>query len=569
MKHHLAFVLFFAAACRDSSSSPSFVAPPVTDLGLATGFLQHDGDLWGIVVSEAQQGNTDLNSDGDALDFVLHTLDLATGALVNRELALGGGLPCCVPFLTLHGSLVLFGVSEADQGGTDLDGDGDAFDTVLHVIDTRTGTTTNVDLAADPAGVEANVLVDDDFVGFLVSEQAQGEQDLDGDGSTVGEVLHVYDARTRTTTNVGRSRSGPLAVHDAVFAYTVSETLLHDLTGDGDELDGYVQEVYDARTGTRTNLRLATEGLEPLFAGGDWLFLVSEIEQGTDMNGDGDARDGVYFTYDPRLGALTPLDLGDSWVYPLNAEAGDEQVALTLNENGVDHNGDGDGVDYYMVVLDPLTGSAFDTHQAVDPDTSGPSPSWLGHELGFLVSESAQGFSDLNGDGDQVDYVAHVLDTHSGRITNLRQDAAIIQAAGGRLQLTRFEIEAGVDWNRDGDRFDRVLFLWDPRGGTSNTHIASSFVALDATADLVLLDVDENDEGRDLNQDGDRFDDVYVLHDAHTHLNASLGLALGIVGAGGGLSPAGRGLFSVYEPAQGTDLNGDGDMDDAVLHVIP
>ena len=46
--------------------------------------------------------------------------------------------------------LVAFTVSEADHGATDLNGDGDALDNVLHVLDLLTGVTKSTGRSAVP-----------------------------------------------------------------------------------------------------------------------------------------------------------------------------------------------------------------------------------------------------------------------------------------------------------------------------------------------------------------------------------------------------------------------------------
>src|SRR5262245_34958906 len=87
-----------------------------------------------FAVSEPDQG-ADLNGDGDKEDFVLHVRRAADGAVINLGLAVqdvagsGGRLGIS----SVSGDLVAFAVGEQAQGGTDLNGDGDTNDFVLHV----------------------------------------------------------------------------------------------------------------------------------------------------------------------------------------------------------------------------------------------------------------------------------------------------------------------------------------------------------------------------------------------------------------------------------------------------
>src|SRR5690242_1018974 len=65
--------------------------------------------------SESHQAMSDLNGDTEANDQVLHVVDLASGIATNIMLDASGPLAC-------GGDLFAFGVSEANQGigGTDL-----------------------------------------------------------------------------------------------------------------------------------------------------------------------------------------------------------------------------------------------------------------------------------------------------------------------------------------------------------------------------------------------------------------------------------------------------------------
>jgi Tol biopolymer transport system component len=80
-------------------------------------------------------------------------------------------------------------VSEDAEGHTDLNGDRDADDLVVetHPVDTAGGWT-NLGQAADRVDVAG------DIVAFTTPEAAQGNRDLNGDGDTTDRVLQVYDA---------------------------------------------------------------------------------------------------------------------------------------------------------------------------------------------------------------------------------------------------------------------------------------------------------------------------------------------------------------------------------------
>jgi hypothetical protein len=93
-------------------------------------------------------------------------------------------------------------VSESAQGASDLNNDGDTTDGVLHLYDAATGTTENVGLAAAP-----RVYDDGRFVSFAIPEVEQSARDLNGDGDTRDTVLHVLDTGNGSVANVGRAVS--------------------------------------------------------------------------------------------------------------------------------------------------------------------------------------------------------------------------------------------------------------------------------------------------------------------------------------------------------------------------
>jgi hypothetical protein len=111
---------------RDVSSFTFPIAPVVTE------------KLVVFLVSEAESGGVDLNGDTDTVDAVFHLVDLKTAAMVNLAKAaatipgpFGSRNP--VP-PSVNGQQVTLTVGESDQGGVDLNGDGDADDHVTFVL---------------------------------------------------------------------------------------------------------------------------------------------------------------------------------------------------------------------------------------------------------------------------------------------------------------------------------------------------------------------------------------------------------------------------------------------------
>jgi len=156
-----------------------------TNTGLAGTPLAPGRTLVGWPVYEADQGQQDLNGDGDATDRVWHVHDLATGQTTNLQLAATGGDNKLIgrDFFVLR-------AFEAYSGGTDFNGDGDHSDPAILVFDARTGSLTNLMLAATDIGeLQGRRIV------FTVGEMATGMNgtDLNGDGDAFDHVIYVFD----------------------------------------------------------------------------------------------------------------------------------------------------------------------------------------------------------------------------------------------------------------------------------------------------------------------------------------------------------------------------------------
>lgn len=310
-------------------------------------------------------------------------------------------------------------------------------------------------------------------------------------------------------------------------------------------------------TGTSANLGLAVPGLAgdatllatvnpKLAARGDHsAFLVSESEQGEDRNGDGDTLDWILHAFDVSPGALRNLALA---------------VEPPLIQNG-----------------------------GLGPKRP-PAMKLTDETLVFHVSEKKQGNTDLNSDGnlgtstlDDTALFVHVLGTPIVR--NLGLTAWQYEEVGGLLAFEVLESMQGQDLNQNGTQSDLVAHVHDVAAGTTwNLGVATvrPFDIGRGFRDLspfqihghwVALPVIESASGSDSNGDGDAVDTVLFLANASTHQLVSTGLAV----AADELQDADRARFHpsgilallVSEKGQGnTDLNGDGDVLDLVLHFL-
>ena len=553
MRHACLLPLVFLPACREGSDDSR-----LANLGLAGATMVERDGLVAFDVPEFSQDETDLNGDGDFLDRVLHVFDFADGSLRNLGLALELGT------LGVGGVLVAFAVPEDDQGGTDLNGDGDIDDLVLHVYSASTGATTNTGLAtlgAPETGIAS--------VAFLVHEASQAGDDLNADSDADDLVVHVYDARTGLTTNAQRSGTSAITFHDHAFGFTTDEpSSAADLNGDGDTDDLSVFELYDLLLGGVEQTPLSLRGGAELLAVNvdDWVVLVDEAAQQLDLNGDGDQLDGVWHEVDPHGFAATPL--GFSSLDALASTDNGTVLALAATEiDGVDANGDGDQLDAQAVLHDPAHDQTFASGLAVDPLLDF---ALAGERLAFLVDEAAQD-EDRNGDLDLADNVLHLMDVTNGTVTNHGTAVAALAAVEQVLLLWLDESQDGLDRNGDGDTLDLVLTKLHPEFlFEENLALACLPRVLAQDGTMALVAVSEADQDRDLNGDGDRFDDVawriepVFPIDFPQTLATNLGVAIDPSSAA--ILADGRGLLLVLESDEGVDLNGDGDLLDAVLH---
>jgi hypothetical protein len=534
-------------------SRPSAAAVDVTNVGVdvSLGF-EIQGDYVAMRSSEARSGATDLNGDGDTLDFVLQVYDASTGMVRNTGYEASGGF-------RMADRYIAFSVLESRQGSTDLNGDGDTSDLVQFLFDAQTGAVTNLGLATTAFRIDGNVLA------FTVNEAAQGGADLNGDGDAKDSVLFLYNLTTHALTNVGLDAAGGFVLDSNRVAFAVSESNqgMADLNGDGDAVDN-VLHVVDAATGVVTNLHRATLANQFQLDSNLLAFVVRENLQGnTNLNGDADVNDNVLHLYDASTATLTNLGRAVS-----SFQLADGIVAFAQSETaqgGIDQNGDGDSLDDVLEYYDSSNASFHNLGFAVE----GFQVDAL--HIAFGVREFRQGSTDLNGDGDTADLVIHLYDFALGTTVNLGTDATLGFKLDGDMLLafgTSEAAQGGSDLNNDGDAADFSLHLYDIVTGTVvNLHVDPSggFQTFQLDGRFLTFGVRELAQGAtDLNGDGDTGDVVLHDYDADTGVTTNFGFDV----TAGHQIDSGRIAFAVTENNQGmTDLNGDGDATDVVLFV--
>lgn len=341
----------------------------------AAGSFQACGEFVAYSVPEQGQG-VDLNGDGDRADLVVHLSRLSTGVSMNLRRA------CSTRPLQFQGRHLLYNVSETAQG-EDLNHDGDVLDTVWEVFDVTRGSVRCTGLASSQAFLGESVL------GISVDEAASG-QDLNGDGDAFDHVMHAGPSSGVGLSNQGvTTRDG--RVSGGALAWIVDERVhKKDMNGDGDLVDfvphywraggtvGMPYAGFSFALGPRHLVQLALEGgsggididgngrntdqvlvLRELATGredilghgasfaalhGNWLFYsLIEGSQGLDLNADGDQLDIVLQLRDLARGHSTNSGLATAnglnhWRF-----APEAPFLFRVPEpfQGVDLNGDG------------------------------------------------------------------------------------------------------------------------------------------------------------------------------------------------------------------------------------
>jgi len=272
---------------------------------------------------------------------------------------------------------------------------------------------------------------------------------------------------------------------------------------------------------------------------------------------------------------LTNLGIASSPQHP-GAVNGD-LVAWVGDEfaHGADLDGDGTRLDLVLFTRRASVGITRNTHLSL---TSTGSLQLSDRLCVALVRESQTGSAagqDLNGDGDRLDGVFQVYDSQSDDIRNLALaggsdsglGAPLMAAHGPHVLFGVFEASQGLDLNADNDLFDFVLHQW--HADTLHTANLGLAVQGSSTERLVvgprhaLFLVSEAGQRADLNGDGDMVD--AVVH----HLEFSTGTMIDLALAARAIRGDGD-LFAivVQEQTQGwQDLDGDGDFNDDVLYA--
>lgn len=542
----LSFGALVLASCSGSSGTFTVVPPDgplpqlpqVSSPGVSATRIVSDGELVAFSVFELEEGQRDLNGDGDAIDDVLFVHDAQTGETHNLELA--------SPSFAVRGRFVVFGVLELAQG-QDMNGDGDLDDQVLHVFDATTAVSSNLEFSLQtklsgpaPAGSEFP------FLGDRLLAFGRDADDLPS-------TLHLFDLEQQGKRDTGLEFPNYAPGPGSQIGTVISERSTGlDLNGDGDSTD-IVAHVMDPSTGVSQNLGLALGSIRgiPRFSSSERLMamVVDEWMSNEDLDGDGLIGGSILFTYNFQTGELVNAKL---------RVVGDRSFGLGLRV-------DGDNV-----LIDDEDGDLafWSDNLRTSRSTGYSSFGMVSHPTGviFSVNESFEKL-DLNNDGDLDDSILHWLHYGSQSLRNLRVSALPNLALETGIVVSVFEGQDGQDLNGDGDVEDSIIGLFDTSTESLRVLPVEGFPQ-DSLNGTLLISL-SGELGEDLNTDGDNNDViVFVTETAPNSEPVNLGLAIPYA------LPLPRGLegvfpFQVHEAAHGnSDLNGDGDSNDYVLFLL-
>jgi hypothetical protein len=428
----------------------------IVEPGVAGWSSETAGSSVWIHVYEPWEGR-DLNGDGDVAEDVAHLWNPATG-LLNSGWAAGS-------IRSLADGSALFGVFEEQQGGTDLDEDGTADD---HVALWWRGPGQVEVIATQVYAFEPTL----DGGALIRIQNAGAEQqwslrmwhpdrpsvDLDMgtvchlptlDGGAFFKVAETFDYwGGGTACDQGIDRNGDGDCSDFILQHWSPGRGLVDLgladpgwcpecdcglrlddsgaawvsvyeAGSGADLndDGDVDDLVLHRV---TGTQVENLGVAVAYNAGHWAMLAEGVvlavaEDGTDLDGDGDGSDSV-FHYISGSGETTNLATTGEVAVTLR----DGSVLLMAEEErqSADLNGDGVIASETLVVQWWRSGigvvnTGVTAAQSVDAMSGGLAVRRVGELAGgnlvLLVPEDRHGNVDLNGDGDTVDQVVHIV----------------------------------------------------------------------------------------------------------------------------------------------------------------
>lgn len=350
-----------------------------------------------------------------------------------------------------------------------------------------------------------------------------------------------YSSDTGTVADAGLAatfipHSGPASSIAYGFVRSVDSTSSTDRTGDGG-LDDTVLRVIDTAGGSPGTPADLCPALAVAVASGRAAFLRPEAagasatggcpQATADQNGDGDAKDAVVQLWPGssivNLGlAATDVALSPTRLAALVSEADQGAQGTSLNgaplgggPTGYSDDDKTDRVLFVCAVDEAAPGSCADG--GVNTGLAADAVAVSGDVMVVAVPEASQGNSDLNNDGDSYDRVLRIYRADTGVVIPVDQAVEDFVVEGNVVAFrTREKSQGDTDLNNDGDRDDDVLQAYDLATG----QLVSSGMAVlpcpveacdprfpyRVSGEVVTFVTHEAAQGADLNGDGDSTD---------------------------------------------------------------
>jgi hypothetical protein len=260
---------------------------------------RYDPSIWGNVIAypEAESNlGSDLNGDGDTADTVLHYQNLETGQVINTGMTVSGdthSIDICENIIAFVGE-----------------------DSRIRYYDINTGTVREIGAAGSNLSLSGNTLAfvsEGTICHFDIASQELVNTRISGDNpavynntivfNTVPELtIWVYDLHTGIAVDT-YVKGRHAAIYERMVAFeTLESSVVEDLNGDGDTSD-WVIRFYDLDTQAVVNT--GAVGRCPALYKRRIVFTTPEEDVNQDLNGDGKILGNVIQFYDLETERVT------------------------------------------------------------------------------------------------------------------------------------------------------------------------------------------------------------------------------------------------------------------------
>ncbi len=496
----------------------------------------------------------DLNGDGDTKDYVYRYLDLNSDSIINLKTTY------VAPLATVDGFISYSQIES--QIGTDLNQDGDLEDEVNFIRNLNSNEVYQFPF-------EGVATLKSHGRGFLRAIEAAQGVDLNGDGDTLDEVLHLFSIPDIELLNLKLASANILSFEEDYVLFTVSENGEgKDLNEDGDFADEVVH-LFTFSDSQLLNLKLASKlnsGQFPFEREGFLFFPVQESDQSKDLNDDSDLEDEITFVINLNTNEIKNIKV----LARSNTNVILNQIFITVTEKhlGEDFNNDGDDEDsilhQYSFERDVLRSLGITRFTPLAE---------MNNSLLVSLKEAAKN-EDINNDGDLKDQFLYELNLLTGEFKNLQLSVVRwgVFDSWDWVQLIVDEGNTGRDLNGDGDQLDLVVHFYNQvtREILNSTWASNSIYKLND--EFVLFTVNEWSQGSDLDGDGDLLDTIPVLYSIDNKTSKALKYPnsyFGYFDSARFSNESWKMLIQSERSSEGDiDLNFDGDIEDFFTILI-